>query len=304
MPLFLFAKPVQLTEADGMLYRYIASFFSKTDGSFEVSILAFALIYVQALLLNYLVNEYRLTAKPTYLPAMAYLLITSLLPEWNYFSAPLIANTVIIIAFIQLFRIYNASTAKETIYNVGLILGLCSFIFFPSVLVVLCFLLGILILRPFRLNELFLLIIGVLTPFYFYAVYLFLNDKFNIYKLFPAIRMHVPVIKNTPWLSVDIVLLALPFLIGGYYVQAHLRKMIIQVRKNWSILLLYLLISIFISFVNTPSFFYNSVLITLPFAAFHAPAYLYIPKKWVSLSLFFITVLVILAQQYSTTLWH
>ncbi len=304
MPLFLFARPVLVTEADGTLYHSIASFFSKGEETFLASVLAFALLYLQALLLNFLVNEFRLTLKPNHLPGMAYLLITSLLPEWNQFSAPLIANTLIILGFTQVLRIYNANAAKEIIYNTGLLLGICSFIFFPSVLIGLCFLLAILILRPLRLNELFLLLMGVATPFYFYGVYLFLNDQFNIHKLFPLIHIHLPVIKNTKWLFVDIAVLALPFLIGGYYVQAHLGKLIIQVRKNWSVLLLYLLISILIPFVNTSFFFYNWILVTLPLAAFHAPAYLYLPRKGVALSLFFITLTVILAQQYATTLWH
>ena len=304
MPLFLFAKPVVATEADGMLYRYLVSFFPKGAEAFISAVLAFILLYLQALLLNFLVNEYRLTLKPNYLPGMAYLLITSLQPEWNYFSAPLLANTFIVLSFIQLLRIYNAPAAKEIIYNTGLLLGICSFIFLPSVLIAICLLLGILILRPFRLNELFLLLIGVATPFYFYGVYLFLTDQFSIYKLFPSIRFHLPVIKNTTWLYVNLGVLVLPFLIGGYYIQVHLGKLIIQVRKNWSILLLYLLLSVLIPFVNSSSFFYNWILVTLPLAAFHAAAYLYLPRKWIALSLFFITVAIILSQQYATTLWH
>src|SRR5947209_10949910 len=45
--------------------------------------LAYLFLYIQALMVNYLVNEYRMMARYNYLPAMAYMIITSLLPQWN-----------------------------------------------------------------------------------------------------------------------------------------------------------------------------------------------------------------------------
>lgn len=303
-PLFLHARPVLVSETDGKLYSQLIVPLFPADNTLTASVIAFILLYVQALLLNFLVNEYRLLPRPTYLPAMAYLIITSLLPEWNYFSAPLIANTLIIWAFIQLFKLYNAHKGSEIIYNIGLITGLCAFIFFPSVLITLCLLIGIMTLRPFRLSELFLLILGVVTPFYFYAIYLFLNDSLTIKKVFNDIHLQIPAIQNSIWLSVSVVLLTIPFLAGGYFVQSHLHKMLIQSRKNWSILLLYLLLAIFIPFVNTASTFTNWILLTVPFAAFHSSAYYYITRKWVYMSLFLITIGVIIYQQYGTLMWR
>src|SRR5215203_5021559 len=117
------------------------------------SFIAFLLLYTQALMLNYMVNEYRLIAKQTYLPAMAYLLVTSLLPEWNYLSSPMLANTFIISMFIYLFRLYNSSNAKAQVYNIGLITGITSYIYLPSAAFLLCVLLGLMILKPFRFNR-------------------------------------------------------------------------------------------------------------------------------------------------------
>jgi len=304
-PLFLFQKPALVSVTDGKLYSgYIVPLFDPANGAAIASLLAFALLYIQALLLNYLVNEYRLLPRPNYLPAMAYLLITSLLPEWNYFSAPLLANTLLIWIFIQLFKLYNAPRGREIIYNIGLTTGVCAFIFFPSVWVTICLLIGVMTLRPFRLNELFLLLMGVLTPFYFYAVYLFLNDSLTVKSLLIDFHFQLPPVHNTIWLSVGAALLAVPFLIGGYFVQTHLHKMLIQVRKNWSILLLYLLLTIGIPFLNAPDSFHNWVLIAVPFAAFHAAAYFYLPRSWVALALFVITTGIIFYEQYGTALWQ
>jgi hypothetical protein len=306
MPLFLWPKPVIATHNDEDFYHWLIRWFSSfaTDNSFACSFLAFALLYMQALMINYLVNEYRLMPKQSYLPAMAYLMLTSLLPAWTYLSSPLVATTFVVWIFIKLFRLYNIENARGTIFNIGLLLGISSYFYFPSACFLLCILLGMIILKPFRLNEVVLLLVGCLTPYYFMATLLFLQDKLSIASFFPHISVRVPVIKSTLPLAVSLLLLALPFLTGGFFVQSHLHKMLIQVRKAWSILLFYLLLAFFIPFVNSNSSFSNWILLAVPFACFHASTYFYAAKKWVPNMLFFVVAGFVLYQQYGTAIWR
>lgn len=303
LPLFLYPKNVAAAPIDGRLYQWFISTLPKNN-ALPCAVIAFALLYIQALMVNYLVNEYKMIARASYLPAMAYLLITSLLPEWNYLSSPMVANTFIIWIFIYLFRLYSSANAKAQVFNIGLIAGITSYIYFPSAAFVICILLGLMILKPFRLNEIFLFLLGATTPYYFHIVYLFLTDGLNFKNFFPSISVRVPTIKSSIWLAAAILLLTIPFLLGGYYVQTHLRKMLIQVRKNWSILLLYLLLAFFIPFINSDQSFETWILVTAPFAAFHACAYFYPPNRWFPLVLFFITIGFILYQQYVILTWQ
>ena len=301
MPLFLYPKAIVTTLNDGRLYQLLIQSFK--NNTFFCSALSFSLLYVQALMINYLVNEYRMMNRQNYLPGMAYLLITSLLPEWNYLSAPLLSATFVIWMFIMLFHLYNAPAARAHVYNIGLIAGVTSFIYFPVTGFAICIIIGLMILRPFRINELVLLILGWTTPYYFFGVYLFLVDKLNFANFFPHISVRIPSIKSSILLAISVFLLLIPFLIGGYYVQTHLRKMLIQVRKNWSILLLYLLLAFFVPLINSNLSFHTWVLLAAPFAAFHGCAYFY-SQKWLSLTMFFLTIGFILFQQYGTLLWR
>jgi hypothetical protein len=306
IPLFLYPKLIVATDKDGHLYHALLKLITPAGGNnaLMASVVAFFLLYVQALMLNYMMNEYRMTPRPSFLAAMAYLILTSLLPEWNYLSSPLVTATLVIWMFILLFKLYNVQTAKGTIYNIGLLAGISSYIFFPSAFFILCLLLGIMILKPFRLNEIFLLLMGCLTPYYFYGVYLFLTDQFTFQNLFPRIYLSIPDVKNSIWFAFSTLLLTIPFLLGGYYVQVHLRKMLIQVRKNWSILLFYLILAIFLPYVNNSETFHAWVLAIAPFAAFHASAYYYPNKNWLPLVLFFLTIGFIFYQQYGTANWR
>lgn len=304
LPLFLQPKWLMSPASDGWLYKAFIKALPETQGPILAGCLAFILVYVQSLILNHAVNEYRMTGRPTFLPGMAYLLITSLVPEWSYLSAPLMASAFIVWAFSKLFELYNAPSANTKIYNIGLLIGMASFFYFPSLFFSVCILIGMAILRPFRLNEFFLLILGMLTPFYFYAAYLFLSDQFSWLNLIVPVRINVPDTKPTYWLLASVVLLGIPFLMGGFFIQTQLRKMLIQARKNWSILLLYLLVAIFIPFVNHGHDYTPWVVAAAPVAAFHACAFLYPGRKWVSSALFFIMLIFILLQQYGQQFWE
>jgi hypothetical protein len=305
MPLFLHPQTIVATEHDGEFYPFLLSLITAPGGSngFLASVVSFFLLYGQALMLNYLVNEQRMTTRQTFLPAMAYLMVTSLFPEWNYLSAPLVTSALIIWAFIKLFKLYNVQVSSGVVFNIGLVIGLSSFIYFPSLVFVLCIFLGLMILKPFRANEALLVILGILTPYYFYAVYLFLADKFTIKAFLPAVTFHLPQLKSTIWIGIAVLLMGIPFLMGGYYIQNNLRKMLIQARKNWSILLLYLLLSLFIPFINNTDSLQTWVVAAAPFACFHACAYLYPQKKIVPLVVFFLTLAFILFQQYGAPVW-
>ncbi len=302
LPLFVAPKAAVSTPLDGKLYQWVTAAL-QGQVPVVVSIVAFALLYIQALQLTNMVNEYRMIAKPTFLPGMAYLLITSLLPEWSYLSAALMANTFVLWAFIKLFELYNIQAANSKIFNVGLLLGIASFFFFPSFLFAVSVLIGLMILRPFRLNELVLLLFGIATPFYFYAVYLFLTDQLSLPTLFPHITFRVPVLKNSIWQVGSTLLLGIPFLAGGFYIQTHLRKMLIQARKTWSITLLYLLLAILIPFTNNTFTYTSWVIAAAPFAAFHACTYYYPLRKWLPVVLFYLMLAFILVQQFVTKTW-
>jgi hypothetical protein len=304
-PLFLYPKQISATENDEDLYHWLVNLINSSAGSaLMASVVAFVLLYIQALTINYFMNEFKLLGKPTYLPGMAYLLVTSLLPEWSFLSSPLVAATLVLFMIPVLFGLYNVDQARGAIFNMGLLLGLSSYIYFPAASFLLCFLLGMMILKAFRFNEIVLFLLGCLTPYYLYGAYLFLNDNLSFDSFLPHVSVSVPQVRSTVWLAVSTLFLTLPFLAGGFFVQGQLHKMLIQVRKNWSFILLYLVLAFFVPFVNTYTSFSNWILVAAPFACFQAAAYFYIPKKWVANALFFLSVGFILYLQYGTALWQ
>ncbi|RYZ21955.1 MAG: hypothetical protein EOO16_10995 [Chitinophagaceae bacterium] len=298
----LFTQTALLTSpTDGPLFKALAAWIGHGYTS-APGALAFVLLFAGALILNSAVNQYRMTSRQTFLPALSYLLITSLVPEWSLLSAPLCGGLLLEIAFVLTLRLYGAQNASGRIFNIGMLTGLAGYFYPPALLFGIIGLLGLMVLRPLRVNELFLLVLGVLTPTYFYAIGLFLYDRFDWHLLVPQLQFEVIEKRASYTFLGAIVLLVMPFLLGSFYVQANLRKMLIQARKNWSLVLFWLLLAVGIPFLGNGGQYTPWLLVAAPLAAFYACAFLYPPRNWVAMLLFFIILTYILALQYGVAM--
>lgn len=305
LPMFTEPHPPIIRASDGILFEGITDFFAGTAKSSPLfyPLLTFALLFLQAVMITRFINNQRMMNKPNYLAGMAYLLITSLMPEWNYFSAPLLSNTIMLFVLSALFGIYNKPNAKGNIFNIGLALGIASFLFISSLTFIIWVLLALAVMRPFRINEWLICILGITTPFYFYAIYTFINGHFGWQEFVPQLALGVPSLKQSAWLAASVFIIMVPFLAGGYYVQENLRRMLINVRKGWSLLLLYLLTALLLPFVNSSDTFENWIMAMVPMAAFHGFAYLHSTWRIFPVILFCLTVIFIIAYQYYGPGW-
>jgi hypothetical protein len=148
------------------------------------------------------------------------------------------------------------------------------------VVFVLLILFSLFIMRPFRPREWFIGLLGVTAPYYFLALVLFLTNNWSWKGLLPMISFNIPVIPSSLLVTFSIITLVAPFVIGGFYVQNNLNKMLIQVRKNWSLLLLFLIMAMLIIVVNGNGSYVNWALCIVPLSAFHAAVYFYPHSRW------------------------
>ena len=281
-PLFLHPFLPVLHPEDNYLYRFILTALNSIFGHATIvfSILTFILLFSQATLLNSICNYQKMLPQANYLPGMCYILVTSLLPDWGHFSAPLIINSVIIWCWYRMVALYNSQTPGSSIFNIGLFLGLATLLYMPAIAFLILLFFALLIMRPFRLQEWFVGFIGFTAPYYFLVLFLYFTHQLNAKNLIPQIRFTFPTIPNSVWIIVAISLLIIPFIIGGFFVQNNLNKMLINVRKSWSLLLAFLIAAILVIIINKAGSYENWIVTAMPFAVFHSAAYFYSDKKF------------------------
>ncbi len=280
LPLFLFPQLPKLQSSDGILYKAFTGWMIDNFGKTPVvfSIISFILLFLQAVSFNKLVNDHRMLQRPNYLTGMSYLLITSLFSEWFALSAALLTNTILIWVWSRLSTLHNNNAAKTTIFNIGLVIGLAAFFYQPAIVFVILFIVGMAITRPFRLNEWLIGLMGILTSFYFFAAWLFISDKWKAYS-FPRIQVSLPVFHETRWGLAALILVLLAMLLGAFFIRGNMRRQVVQTRKSWQLIYLYLLVAAFVPFLNSSNF--NTwILAAVPASLIIGAAFFYPDKKW------------------------
>ena len=177
-------------KSDGFLYNKILAAIKPVFDAYPVSysFISYLLLYTQAVSFNSLLNNRRLMQKPNYLPAMSYLLATSFFAEWNVLSAPLVINTLLIWVWAKISSLNNNPHAKSTLYNIGIVIGIATFFYFPSLAFALLIIFALVLTRAPRVAEWLIAILGIATPWYFLFAYLFLTNKLYSFKV-PGIQL-------------------------------------------------------------------------------------------------------------------
>lgn len=282
-----------LTEkkTDGILYKDLLLGLQtlSNNSSLVYNLITYLLLFTQAVSFNKIVNDQRLIQQSTYLPAMSYLLITSMFPEWNILSSALIVNTLLVWVWFKINSLANSSNPKTALFNIGLAIGIASFFYFPSIALALLIVFALIVSRPFKLTEWVITLLGLITPYYYLVAWLFLSGNYKFYKV-PVFAIGYPIFHKNYWRWAAVSIIAILFLTGAYFVRANFRKQVVQIRKSWNLILFYLLIALCIPFINNSWSFENWILTAVPLSAFMAGAFFYPSKKWLPLLMHWLIV--------------
>ncbi|MBK7433480.1 MAG: hypothetical protein IPI66_05905 [Chitinophagaceae bacterium] len=299
LPIFLRPRVPHEQQIDGFLYKALLKWLHLFGSNLPIiyPAIAYLLLYTQAVSFNKLVTELRLMQKPNYLAGMSYLLVTSLFSEWNMLSAPLIINTLLIWVWARMSGLYNNPRPKSSLFNIGMAIGLATFFYFPSIAFSALIIFGLAITRPFKLAEWLIALLGIIAPYYFLLSWVFITDRWKGYQ-FPGFAVTTPRFSQTNWSYAAIIIVIFCSAIGFFFVQQNFRRQLIQARKSWNLVFLYLLVATFIPFVNATHTFEYWILCAVPLSALMGAAFLYPSRKWFPQVLHWLMVAFVIAISY------
>jgi len=299
LPMFLHPVIPQPEQTDGFLFKLFLKNFAGfgAKAPFFYPLITFALLYIQAILLNKFSNDKRLLQQPGYLVGMSYMLLTSLFPEWNVLSAPLIVSTLLVWVWVRMSSLYNNPKPQTTLFTIGFIIGISTFFYFPSIAFALLIVLGLVLTMPFKLTEWLTALIGIIAPYYFLISYIFLADKWKGYK-FPGVTISYPHFAQSSWAVTAMIIVLFVSLVGFFFIQQNMRRQLVQTRKSWNLVFLYLLVAVFIPFINATHTFEYWILCAIPLSMFMAAAFQYPRARWFPAIMHWIMVGFVVAFSY------
>jgi hypothetical protein len=152
---------------------------------------------------------------------------------------------------------------------------------------------AIAILRPLKTTEWLSFIIGIITPIYLLMAGLYLFDTLPLLQKFiPQIHFKI-VINVNPWYWMNVSTITLMAIAGLIVWYPNSSRMVIQIRKNWIVMLILFILLISSILLFNSSKYLPEILSIIPLAAFVANFFLY-PQRTIFINLILILAVIMI----------
>jgi len=265
-------------------------------------LIAAVFTFVQALLLNRLVNHYNLLGKPTFLPALMYITVSGLFTPFLVLSAPLICNFLVLWMLFKLLGFYKSKDSKAAAFDLGMIVALGSLIYLPFIYLFLLIWIALIIFKPFNWREWTTCILGYAVVFLFLAVYYYLNDSIGLFgAIWLPLATSFPGIVSINYLNYIVLVPVFLILVLCFFrLRQNFYKSYVQVRKSFQLLLITLLVAGLFFYTRAGFQFSHFLLCAIPVAVFFSYYFLYAARRWFYELLYLLLVLMVVYFQFNT----
>jgi hypothetical protein len=170
---FINPPEVMTNKFDMPLYKVIYDF--AKDYQLFSTIAAFAMVFLQGLLLNQLFTNNHLSQKNTFLPAFIYILLMSCSYKCMTLNSMLFSNFLIIFALYFFLKCHDKKEGIDEIYNSCTLLSIASLFFAPAIIFILWIWLGLIIYKLYKWRSWGMSILGIITPYVLLFIFYYLN---------------------------------------------------------------------------------------------------------------------------------
>lgn len=296
-------KPSEVPGTGGMLYQ---SWFGwLADAPVISAWISLALVFLQATVVNFLADEFRILGDRNWFPGLLYGLAASAFPEYLFVSAPLVAATFIPVSIWRIFAAYQKPNVHTAILDSGLWISAGS-LFYPQLLWVhLAAFVGFTVVRVFRFREMVVYLLGGLIPLLWSWLWYFWSDNGGAFRdtqwstLMQISNFQMNWTTGT-WLNWSMLaLFTVMFLLGLASVSG---KKGIQLQKMLSVLFWFLVAGILTTILQRQWNWASWIIAVPSLAILLALGYQAILKKWWVELVHLAVFLFVLVIQYAPTL--
>ena len=264
------------------------------------AMIALILTVIQALLLNGVVNRFNLVGRSSFLPALMYITLASLMLPFLVLSPILICNFLSIWMADKLLSIYRRTEIKPLMFDLGMIVALGSLVYFPFIVMLLLLWFSLMIFRPFNWREWIAIPIGFASVYFLLGViYLWFDRMDAFYEIwlpltyqFPT-SIHIDIYDYLVLLPVVAILVLFIIIL-----RKNLFKSIVHIRKSFQLLFAMSILAVASFYLNANWSINHFLLAAPPLAIYMSYYFSYATKRWFYESLFGILLLTILYFQF------
>ncbi len=263
-------------------------------------IITLAITIIQALLINKVVSELNLLGRPSFLAALMYMTLASLILPFLVLSPILVCNFLSIWMLSKLLNLYRQTDIKPLMFDLGMIVALGSLVYFPFIVMFLLLWCGLIIFRPFNWREWAAAFIGFLAVYFLLGiVYLWFDRMDDFYGLWLPLTypfstsIRVDIYDYLVLLPVVLILVLFFFTL-----RQNLFKSVVHIRKSFQLLFCMVILTAVSFYLNAGLKVNHFLLSVPPIAIYMAYYFSYATKRWLYESAFALLVLTIVYFQF------
>ena len=255
-------------------------------------LIAFAILLIQALIFNRIVNSFNLLGKPTFLPALMYVATGSLLSPFLLLSPALICNFLILWMIYKFLSMYKRDEVRSVMFDLGMIVGIGTLIYFPFISMLLLVWISLVIFRPFNWREWLSVILGFMTIFFFLAVFYYWNDSLDkFYKIWLPLATKFPTnLRINFYDSLVLIPVSIILVFGFFQLQKNFFRSVVQLRKSFQLLFFMFVIGLLSFYLKQNLVLYHFLLCAPAASALMAYYFLHANKRWVYEGLYLVLI--------------
>lgn len=266
------------------------------------TLIALLFIIGEAFLINFIINENNILSKPSFLPALFYIVFMSIDNSMLTLYPVILANLFILLTIYVLIESYRKNNAFSNAFDAGALFSIATLFYSPVLLLFPILGIGLSILRPFNWREWVICLLGFLSPYLFVITFYFWNDQLHYFwdnKIFYIITKSLVHYSSYLYSTMGVIFFLIILSVGKIVTNLAGAS-----QKKIKSIFLFLWIAFFalLSIQRAPSIsvkFFS--LLAIPFSVFCAEYFLNIKKKWWGEFLFtllFVSVIINLMSVY------
>jgi len=143
-------------------------------------LLGITLILFQGVIISGIGGENQLFIQNSNLPAFVLALMYSMVSQLNWISPSLVASTFLVLALKQIISIYNQKSVDGEVFRTGILIGLASLFYLPSIGMFVVLFYNLSIFRTFHWKEYVISIFGVMSIYFYVLSYYLLTDQVEL----------------------------------------------------------------------------------------------------------------------------
>lgn len=156
------------------MYWLLHEMFGRSQLAYQI--LGLILIIVQCALFNHILLRNKAYNENTYIPALIYGLLMCSFFQFYTLSPILVSLTFILLTINNIFYDIEFRATKNNLLSSGILMGVASLFYLPSIMLVLALLFAYLLFTGTTLKSYFLFLYGLALPWMLVMVYYYWND--------------------------------------------------------------------------------------------------------------------------------